>query len=246
MTSILRRLDHIEEKLDTALRLGNRSEIHEAQTVKDPVIANSPITTPSARTTNAQVYQATEYAGLDLLSKCADKASSNYKSPTTFPNKAAEKLRYLEKTPLICEEERLPLPDFIKNTEPTKSSDIMPFVGYFLDYPCAMYPITCNPSAHEISGLVVAQGFREDLPSCFTLLIVALAKAYKNEGSIESGFSDFQRATHLLGRLGIQFSIQHVQLHILSAIFLLKKGRLLDFWNSLHAACSTLYTTIRR
>lgn len=50
-----------------------------------------------------------------------------------------------------------------------------------------------------------------------------------NEESAESGMSDFQRATHILSRVGIQFKTKNVQAHVLSALFLLKKGRLLDF-----------------
>jgi len=122
----------------------------------------------------------------------------------------------------------------------------MPWLEYYLEHTFPMYPVMCDPSAHKVSGSVAAQGFGNNIESCFTLLIEALSKAYRNENCLESGVSDFQRAADILGRVNTQFRMQHVQAHVLSALFLLKKGRLLDFWSSLHVGCTMLYTMLKR
>jgi hypothetical protein len=240
-----RRLAHMEEVLQNALQAGHKPDLHEARNVNGWAAAITPLATPSP---DSQ-FQISADQSHDLAFQSvviADKAANNYATPNNLFDEAAVKSLSLEKTPFTCEEDRPLLSDIVGNTEETNPSDIPSFLEYYLEHACPMYPVMCDPSAHSVSGSLVVQGFGENIDTVFTFLIVALSKAYKYEGCMGSGVSDFRRASQLLNRLSTQFSLKQVQSHVLSAIFLLKKGRLLDFWSALHAGCTTLYTMIRR
>ncbi len=97
-----------------------------------------------------------------------------------------------------------------------------------------------------MASTIVAGGFQDDLPSCLVLLMIALSKAYNISESLESGLADFQRATEILGRLTVEFTLEYAQAQLLAGLFLAKKGRLLSFWSYLHMSCTILYTMIKR
>jgi hypothetical protein len=247
-STLLKRLALVEEKLENVIQYGARSENCPAKITTVVAVPNTPVVTPSPLP-ESQFLPSVDQLWDSLLpesSTIVDKAANSYQTPVSFSDEVVVDSRYLEKSPFTCEEERPPLSDFIGHSEPTNTSDMMPWLEYYLEHVSPMYPVMCDPSAETISGLVAAQGFGDDIESCFSLLIVALAKAHMNEESAESGISDFQRATQILGRVGIRFKTRYVQSHVLSAVFLLKKGRLLDFWSSLHTACTMLYTMLRR
>jgi hypothetical protein len=240
----------VEEQLETLLQLGHDEGRCEKQ-VEDSWAVDTPITSYfPIRASDPQVREFTDQLSSKPLSERAglvDNASSSLEISEAFAEDAGiTKSRYLQKTPFTCEEDRPPLTDPKSHSQPTRSSEIPRFLEYYLEHACPMYPVMCDPSAHAVSGSVVVQGIGEDIESYFTLLIVALSKAYENDEALESGASDFRRATQLFSKLSVQFSLKHVQVHVLSAIFLLKKGRLLGFWSSLHAGCTILYTMIRR
>lgn len=244
-----RRLAYMEEALQNVLQAGHKPEVREAPNLTGWAAANAPPATPSSLRESDPQFQASAEQSPNLLSQSAvtvDRSANDYGSPSTLSDKTVVQSLSPEKTPFKCEEDRPPLPKFIGEIEETKASDVPPFLEYYLEHPCPMYPVMCEPSAHSVSGLAVVQGFGGNIDTCFTLLIVALSKAYKYEGCMGSGIADFQRANQLFNRLSTKFSLKHVQSHVLSAIFLLKKGRLLDFWSSLHAGCNTLYTLVRR
>lgn len=159
-----------------------------------------------------------------------------------------KKALFLGKTPLACEEQRPPFPDALFGQKPSEACDIMPAVQHFLDQVGILYPLICDSTLARVSGFVKEQGFQEDLNSCLMLLLIAITKAYKTDASVEfeNGLSDFQRAIQLRSRLSAQLSLEYVQTLVLSALFLLKKCRLLDFSLALHAACTTLHTVIKR
>ncbi|EXJ91871.1 hypothetical protein A1O3_00421 [Capronia epimyces CBS 606.96] len=158
----------------------------------------------------------------------------------------SKRAQYMEKSPLECEESRSPIPDVLSETEPTSVSVMMPFVQDFLDRLFDVYPITCKDTVERMVGWVKSHGFQDDVPSCFTLLIVALSKAYRSYAPVDSGLADFQRATQILSRLSSRSSLEYVIVQVMSALFLLKIGRLVNFTNTLHTACAALFTLIRR
>ncbi|OKL61509.1 hypothetical protein UA08_03108 [Talaromyces atroroseus] len=144
------------------------------------------------------------------------------------------------------EEIRPPLPDLLATTTPTDVMDLMPFVDDFLEHPRALFPLTCKSTAYNVAGIVRSEGLLTNIRSCYALLMVALSKAFSDCSSTESGLSDFQLANSMLGRLNAQLSLEYVQVLILSSLFLLKKGRLINFSMALHTACTSLYTLILR
>ncbi|KAE9364423.1 hypothetical protein N431DRAFT_474014 [Stipitochalara longipes BDJ] len=234
------RLAYVEEQLKTVLQLEQKQGPRQAHTAGGGPVLNAAIATQSS-------LEIIDHSQSDILAESSfviDRAASD-PTPRLFSG-ASVKSRYLAKSPFTYEEDRLPLSDFNSHTQSTKSEDIMPWLEYYLEHTFPMYPVMCDPSAHKVSGMVEARGFGENIESCFTLLIVALSKSYRNENCPESGVSDFQRAVDILRRVSTQFRMTHIQAHVLSALFLLKKGRLLDFWSSLHMGCTMLYTMLRR
>lgn len=154
---------------------------------------------------------------------------------------------YLDKTPLACEASRSPLPDLLLlESQPVRLSEIPLFVKYFLENPGTLFPIPCGHSIEDISSSVAVQGLRDDIYSCLALVIFALAQAYTDGAVLQSGLLDFQRVTYLLNRISTQISMEYVQTQIFCALFLLKKGRMLNFWSALHASCGSLYSLIKR
>jgi hypothetical protein len=49
-------------------------------------------------------------------------------------------------------------------------------------------------------------------------------KAGRNEDCMPRGVRDSRSATQLLNKLSVQYSFKRIQVYVLSAIFLLKKG----------------------
>ncbi|KAG0650218.1 hypothetical protein D0Z07_3379 [Hyphodiscus hymeniophilus] len=253
INTLLKRLAIVEEKVEkveSVIQLGPPLDSRNANITSVLALPNTPLETPPPlRTSDDQFLLSPDQLWFDILSEgsaIAERATHNYETPASFSDEAAVNARYLGKLPFTCEEDRSPLSDSTGNNEPTNTSDIMPWLQYYLAHACPMYPVMCDPSAQTISELVAAQGLCDDIESCFSLLVVALAKAHRNEEAAESGVSDFLRATHIMGRLNTQFKTKYLQAHVLCAIFLLKKGRLLDFWNSLHRGCTLLYTMLKR
>lgn len=158
----------------------------------------------------------------------------------------SKRAQYIEKAPLECEALRSPIPDVLSDTEPTNVSDIMPFVEDFLNRLFDLYPITCNDTVERMAALVKNHGFQDDIYSCFILLIVALSKVYRSYAPVDSGLADFQRATQILSRLSSRSSLEYVIVEVMSALFQLKIGRLINFYITLHTACAALFTLIRR
>lgn len=154
--------------------------------------------------------------------------------------------KYMDKTPFECEELRSPLPDLLSQDAPTEAQRIIPFVDDFLQYSHMLFPLMCKATAFNVSDVVKREGFRANLHSCLTLLMVALSKAFTSLASTESGLSDFQRANQILSRLNAQLSLEYVQIQLLSALFLLKKSRLISYSIALHTACTSLCTLVRR
>jgi hypothetical protein len=97
-----------------------------------------------------------------------------------------------------------------------------------------------------MATLVEESGFQANLPSCFILLVCAITAAHGIDASEESGLAQFQWAMHLRGRLGAQLSLEYVQVLILSTLFLLKKGRLLQFCLELQVTSTVLHAVIKR
>jgi hypothetical protein len=75
--------------------------------------------------------------------------------------------------------------------------------------------------------------------------MISLSKAYESPFSVETGIAEFQKAIGIISHLGLQFTLEHAQAQVFAALFLLKKGRLLNFWSYLHAGCAVLYTLIQ-
>ncbi|KUJ13613.1 uncharacterized protein LY89DRAFT_785261 [Mollisia scopiformis] len=252
VTTLLQRLALVEEKVErveNVILSGAAPANRQAKITQAVAFPNTPVETPSPLGTDAQFLLPSDQLWFHLLSEASatvDRAPNSYETPVSLSDEAATKSRYLGKSPFACEEDRAPLSDSTSHSEPTNTGDIRPWLQYYLEHACPMYPVMCDPSAQTISEFVAAQGFSEDIESCFSLLIVALAKAHRDEDSTGSGMSDFHRATHILSRVGTQFKTKYVQAHVLSALFLLKKGRLLDFWKALHTGCTLLYTMLKR
>jgi len=109
-----------------------------------------------------------------------------------------------------------------------------------------LYPISCNRDIHAASNSVQFLGYQDNTHSCLIDMVVAISQAYQNELDPHSGMIHFQHGTLLLSRLPTQTRIEYVQAHVLSALFLLKKGRLTNFRMALHTSCILLYSIIKR
>lgn len=168
-------------------------------------------------------------------------------SPPDLPSDSGpSKYKYANTTPFACEERRAPLPDLLAQEPPTAVEDIMSHVDDYLRRPYDLFPLMCKSTAYEIAASVRKDGLQPNLRSCYVLLMVSLSKAYSDPESAGSGLADFQMAGQILGRLNGQPSLDFVVIQFLNSIFLLKKGLMVNFASSLHAACTSLYTLIRR
>jgi hypothetical protein len=160
-------------------------------------------------------------------------------------NKVSEqKTRCPDLTPLGREESRAPLPAVSPEDTAIDPEDIMQPVAYFYHRVHSLWPIVCEKESYQMAVSVKEQGFQDNLPSCLILLVVALSKAYQLHEPLEGGLPEFQKAVQLLNRLGVKFTLEFAQAHILAAGFWLKMGRLLDFWSWLHMGCTILYKVI--
>lgn len=119
----------------------------------------------------------------------------------------------------------------------------MSAVQSFQDHVGVLYPVMCDSTLSKLSNAVNAQGFGENHHSCLMLLIIAITKAYASRASEESGLPEFQQAMQLRTRLSARFSLEYIQILGFSALFLLRKGRLLDFSIALHS-CSTMLSIL--
>lgn len=188
-----------------------------------------------------------------VLSQTAD-SYSTYSLPNEFTalshisipiNKGYEqRTQGPDLTPLTREESRAPLPETSPEDAAIDPEEIMQPVAYVYHKVHSLWPIVCEKVSYQLALGVKHQGFQDDLPSCLILLMVALSKAYQIHEPSESGLPEFQRATQLLNRLGVKFTLEFAQAHILAAAFWLKMGRLLDFWSGLHMGCTILYKVI--
>lgn len=149
-------------------------------------------------------------------------------------------------THFLREEARDPLPCFIESYRLPTATDIMELVRRFFDRVCPLYPIICEAKTYEIASCVVGRGFRDDTASVLIILIIALTRACDSTPHSNPGLGDFQYASHLRLRLGTQFTLEMCQIHILSALFMLDIGRILDCWSSLQQGATVLQIILQR
>ena len=253
----LERLAKVEEKLESRVCCGscngNKSDPQRAAPESDRISSNTPIKPPSL----IPLPPPSDRAGVNILLESAAAADFHlqksspvtviqYTSPRCNSEGVLVKERYLGKSPFTCEELRPALPDKLCHAEINKTDNFLPYLANFFEVICPLYPVICDLSVDKMVQLVQHQGFGDDIHSCLILLIVALSKAYLNEGANDDGLLDFQQASHVLVRLPVQISLEYVQAQILSALFFSKKGRLLSYWTYLYAGCTALYTLIKR
>ncbi|KIW10690.1 hypothetical protein PV08_11654 [Exophiala spinifera] len=133
------------------------------------------------------------------------------------------------------------------DAELDQTSAILPLVTIFLNVVCPLFPIICDQKLHETTAAVLAQGLRNDLPSCMIILVVSLAKLYSQTNmQVPDLLADFETAAKLLSALPMHLTLEYAQSQVLCALFLLKRHQVLDAWKWLHAGCSTLYSLIKR
>lgn len=160
-------------------------------------------------------------------------------------NKASEhRISCPDLTPLAREESRAPLPAASPEVAAIDPKDIMQPVAHFYHRVHSMWPIVCEMESYQMAVGVKERGFQDNLPSCLILLVVALSKAYQLHEPLDGGLPEFQQGLQLLHRIGVKFTLEFAQAHILAAGFFLKMGRLLDFWSWLHMGCTILYKVI--
>lgn len=147
-------------------------------------------------------------------------------------------------TPLEREEARAPLPAASPEVAAIDPSEIMQPVAHFYHRVHSLWPVVCEKESYQMAVGVKERGFQDNLPSCLILLVVALSKAYQSHEPFEGGLSEFQKGLQLLNRIGVKFTLEFAQAHVLAAGFFLKMGRLLDFWSWLHMGCTILYKVI--
>lgn len=153
---------------------------------------------------------------------------------------------YFGKEPLLCEELRCGFPNVISKYKPSEVGDISRIKQDFLDHVRNLYPVICEGTLCMATDLVQAQGFHENHQSCLVLFIIAVTKAYVNSNDTESGLADYQRAMQLRSQLGSQLTLRYVHILVFTALFLLKKDRILDFAFALHASSTILHTVLTR
>lgn len=146
---------------------------------------------------------------------------------------------------LLHEESRDPLPFALDGYKRPEQKEIISLIHEFFDRVCPLYPIICDDVTFAMASSIVARGFRDDPPSCLILILVALVKAYSSEYP-DKGLADFQYASQLLSRLGMKFTLEVSQAHILCGLYVLKRGRVLDFWSYIHTGMTILHTMISR
>jgi len=172
--------------------------------------------------------------------------------PATFdnrshvPDESKKRSRYIPDTLIAREERRPPFPDMLAQYKLPELKNIMPLVMLFFERVCPLYPIICDQVMFDIASSAAKGGLPDDIETCLTLLVIALAQSYDERASIERGLPHFQKAVQLLSKLTVEFTLEFAQAQVLAAIFMLKKGRILAFWSYLYAGCATLYMMIQR
>ena len=147
---------------------------------------------------------------------------------------------------LSYEEQRRPLPDFSSAYQDWHGDDIIAPVLGFSAGVCPLYPIICTDTIYEMATTASLRGIQQNMESCVVLLTIALHEAYSPLAGSMSGLSEFQKANQIINQLGVRIEMEYVQAQVLSALFMLRKTRILDFWQYLQSACHALYTLIIR
>ena len=263
LEALLGRLAHVETGLQRLAPSGRRHDVRGNGYPTNSPMSDSPTVIGFSPVTPISESQFThDRRGVNMLLKsiaavdpvvdpkasyeCTFDPRPIYRVTDSVSEDGATRARYLGRTPMACEEHRPPMPDLLPRTDQLRRGDIMPFVEYFLEHCDILFPIACARTTHSFSVSVESQGFQDDIRSCFVLLLMALAKAYKYNTVTDSGLSDFQLVNQFLVRIGAQISIDYVQVQIFRALFLLKKGWLINFWDALLTRCTSLYNLIRR
>ncbi|RDL35180.1 uncharacterized protein BP5553_07111 [Venustampulla echinocandica] len=263
-SQLLERLGKVEEKLETLSTSSgpDRPQQDLDRVINDWTISASKNTTPSSAIQSSQSYtlilptqlietgtSLENESSVAYTAKTSCQSSESPKSYGHFPTVAEDftkKANYLNRTPFSCEECRPILPEAIDDADRTESKDILVLLVYFFEHTCTLFPIICDQATYMMASVVGVRGFRDELQSCLILLMIALSKAYRDHQSLESGLADFQRAVQVLSRLSVQFTLPYAQAQVLAALFLFKKGRLLNFWSYLNAGCTALSVMIQR
>jgi hypothetical protein len=251
LAQVLTRLQSVEERLQSITEFGQKPETGETehrQTESSPRISSNPsVSSPRG---DAEPYNLPDRVDSHAQTRTdfprENKSAGDCNASSIFPQVATEATRYVKQSPLACEENRPPLPDCLVGSEPTDLIQLLPRLKEFFELTFALYPVICNQASFAMASDVQTRGIQADVPSCLVLLMVALSQAYRRHAPLESGLADFQNAMQLLSRINVEFTLAYSQTQVLSALFLLKKGRLLGFWFYLHAGCTILHSMIRR
>lgn len=255
MKLLIKRLEQTERRLDQLESTFNQCHDREAPSQnRVPDESNLWYPSPSHSSPRSQVWQELPDGGRILAPLLRDIGDDSRRTslinaipPFNHVSETISRtLHYLGKTPLFCEEQRLAFPDVVQQHVPVDIIDIPPIKQRFFMTFGYLYPLICDTTLSCITDVVQAQGFQQDVQSCLVLLVVALTKAFADVDSAESGLADYQRATQLRNQIGAQLSLQYVHVLVFSAMFLLRKDRLLDFAVALHTGCSMLNTVIKR
>lgn len=141
-----------------------------------------------------------------------------------------------------------PGPQFIYDTrslDRTNPARILPMVERFLRLVCPLFPIICDRVLWDTASSVAAKGFKNDLPTCMTSLVMLLAQAYSPSSIAIEDLNTFSETVQRFTSLPVQLTLEYAQTQVLCSLFLLKRHQLLDSWHWLHSGCTTLYAMTR-
>ncbi|KAJ5411472.1 uncharacterized protein N7487_005831 [Penicillium crustosum] len=138
-----------------------------------------------------------------------------------------------------------PFLDILRFCQFPSSEQLLRYVEGFFDKVCPLYPIICDQVALAAASNIAEHGFSSHVMTCLVTLLVAIFKAHNSLGQ-DQGLREFQMANYMFSGLKKEFSLEFAQVEILSAIFLYRKGHVLEAWQHVHSGCTTLYVAIQR
>ena len=192
------------------------------------------MSSPTAKVSGSLTYESRILQG---LSQPSDAGISN--TPTDFSR--------ADYDGLVCEELRSPFSSSCCEPESFPDTEtILTQVHTFFRDVCPLYPVICDVVMHDTAVTIANNGFDFDIESCLVLVVVALASAYAKGSDEKAGLSEFSLCEKRFRALRPRFTLEYTQVQILAALFVLKKGAVLECWRRLHAGCTTLYVMLRR
>lgn len=178
-------------------------------------------------------------------SRKSDATVTREKDSAAFERKKRSSGNQLRSLNLPNQKSSDPLLDVLRCYRFPSLEQLVGYVEGFFGKVCPLYPIICDQVALAAASNIAKHGFSSHVMTCLVILLVAIFKAHSCLEQ-DQGLGEFRMANHMFSGLKKEFSLEFAQVDILSAIFLYRKGLVLEAWQHVHSGCTTLYVAIQR